>query len=105
MSTSEQRVGKRSEQKRRWDRENSHRKYDKCGCGARKTKKSDLCAGCVRARVEGHRRRIVELWACGYLMREIAVDLGWGFDHLKAEFGRMRRYGYDLPHRYGKRAA
>jgi hypothetical protein len=99
VSTPEQRVGKRAEQKRRWDRENTARLYDQCSCGAQKLKRSEACQACSERQAASVRQGIVEMWAAGMTWGEIGRELGWTKNHLSAEIGRMRRMGYDLPHR------
>jgi hypothetical protein len=50
-------------------------------------------------RAHENRLRVVEMWAGGLSMRDIAAVMGWSAHHLGVEMHRMRKLGYDLPHR------
>jgi hypothetical protein len=74
--TPEQRVGKRAEQKRRWDREN-RRACVVCGA---LVWQSERCVPCEHQfRAEKHEallRNIEEMWNAGRSMKAIAGSLG-----------------------------
>jgi hypothetical protein len=74
-------------------------------------KASDRCVTCANrhiidigradmARARAKRERVQRLWAEGLLMREIAAEMGWSMGYLACEMNRMRKAGYDMPHRY-----
>lgn len=87
--------------KRRWEREEYRGTCEMCGADTSK-RTHRFCAEHSDVRVAAHERRqhVVEMWAAGSTMREIADEIGFEFDHFKSEFARMRRYGYELPYRY-----
>ena len=85
-------------------RQFAHEKYrGRCEvCGAETAVRSKVrCTEHYEAReaADTRRRTIVEMWANGAKMSEIATAVGWRMNPLRSEFGRMRDLGYDLPHR------
>lgn len=56
-------------------------------------------------RAHENRRRVVEMWAAGLSMRDIAVAMGWSENYLGVEMHRMRKLGYDLAYRRKRKAA
>lgn len=85
-------------------------------CGRRMGSKSahrphtpQQCRACWEGGARGRYDQIVEWWAEGLSLREIASRLGWTTNTLGTTMARMRAEGYDLPHRYamrdGKRVA
>lgn len=66
-----------------------------------------VCASCIAAGVHERRMMLVELWASGMRITEIAAALGVTKNFLGVEMVRARQDGYDLPYRYGpkRRAA
>jgi hypothetical protein len=107
-TTPEQRVGKRAEQKRRWDREKNRGECAICGAVTwqRKTR-------CGRHDVQHDRawlrkREIIRRYEAGEPLRDIAVAIGTTRDALSTDLDRIRKSGYPLPYRnkgYGKRVA
>lgn len=57
------------------------------------------CWGCIQGEKETRWVRIEEMWAEGRTMRQIAEQLGVSMDWIKADFGKMRKAGRNLPHR------
>ena len=72
----ERRVGRRGEQKRRWDRENRAR----CRCGGPVTRGAGLCRICEnieRAQLKARKwNEIRDLWLAGLTLVEIGERLG-----------------------------
>jgi hypothetical protein len=50
-------------------------------------------------RVDNRARKIVEWWAQGLTVKEIAARLDWSFERVSVEFHQLRKLGYDLPYR------
>lgn len=101
-ATSERRIGKRAEQKRRDD----HKRYgrnDTCVCGQPKMTRSEFCPGCRREILaEQHRERcsyIHSCWHAGMTLAEIANGLESTANSIGTEMAHMRRDGWDLPKR------
>lgn len=59
----------------------------------------EACETCRRTAIEERWRQIEAWWADGLTMRQIAEELDWTMNHVRAEFGRMRNAGRDLPNR------
>lgn len=89
----ESRVGKRAEQKRRWDREHLH---DPCPeCGGPKCRHNARCINCAEDHRARRRALIERMWAEGATIREIREAIGspgWSA-------GVHRSRGWNLPHR------
>jgi hypothetical protein len=99
-TTPEQRVGKRAEQKRRWDRENNR---GECGiCGAVTWNRKTRCGkhDVQHERAWRFRKAIQDRYLAGMPVAQIAAELGKGQTHVEVEMVRMRRDGWDLPYRY-----
>jgi DNA-binding NarL/FixJ family response regulator len=62
-------------------------------------RKSDECFGCIKERSAQRAERIIELWAEGKKVREIAADLGTTHGSVQQEIHRLRAKGCDLPYR------
>lgn len=95
----ERRVGKRAEQKRRWDLENRR----VCACG--ELAWHERCDKCRKADVRRERDlrfRAIELaWNDGLSMKEIAALLGTSVNSLSVSFAAMRKEDrWNVPHRY-----
>lgn len=58
------------------------------------------CRPCAAARVHERSQRVVEMWAQGDSLNDIASSLGWARGHLASQMDRMRARGYSLPYRY-----
>ena len=95
---SEVRLGRRAEQKRRWDNENGR---DRCACGAMSW--GTRCRRCAdRERREGRlakRREIQRRWLAGEPVAAIAAALRTSPGAIGVEMARMRAEGWELPHR------
>ncbi len=59
-----------------------------------------VCAKCRAVSVHEKRLMLASLWAQGRSMREIAAEFGWELHQVGPEMARMRKLGYNLPHRY-----
>ena len=101
------------ERRRRLARSEAKRRKVPClGCGKPKCppmsgKAEDLCKPCQEARADERRARIIELWAEGVSIIEIAADLGTTKNSICVDIARIRRRpnGYELlPLRYAPRA-
>lgn len=98
---SERRIGRRGEQKRRWDRE--HANDGVCSQCSGNMSRGHNGGTCRRCTSEGREHNLIALeamWADGLSLREIGAHFGWTLNHVSAEMGRARREGRDLPHRY-----
>lgn len=98
------------ERNRARDRQYSRDIRDPCPhCGQLKGRDQSQCLGCCETTIRARRSLIEGMWADGWTMREIAGALGTTRDSLSVTMVRMRRDGWDLPHRYrmenGRRAA
>lgn len=95
----EARVGRRAEQKRRWDREN----LNTCTCGNSCSLKSDRCRKCcdeqMRCQSDARRVAIQCLWLAGYTLNEIAAEMGSTKNSIGSEMVHMRQTGWELPYR------
>jgi hypothetical protein len=95
----EARVGRRGEQKRRWDEAARHR----CACGALIWAKDDRCRTCYdaerRAARDLRRAMIADLWGRGATRRTIADAIGTTPGTIGVEVIRMRHDGWDLAKR------
>jgi hypothetical protein len=95
----EARVGRRGEQKRRWDEAARHR----CACGALIWAKDDRCRTCYdaerRAARDLRRAMIADLWGRGATRRTIAAAIGTTPGTIGVEVIRMRHDGWDLAKR------
>jgi hypothetical protein len=75
--------------------------------GSGGTHPPDHCARCdaklvrdrAQARYRGQNDRIAELYRAGVPLKDIAAEFGWNPSWIQVHLHRMRRYGYDLPHR------
>ncbi len=102
--TSERRVGKRAEQKRRWDREH---KYNVCWCGERKLKKAAVCRACdALEREDQHAATleyVEEMYLAGLPLAVIAQQMGRaGPNSINKDLDELRkagRIGYRYPGR------
>lgn len=88
----EARVGRRGEQKRRWDRENS---TGKCACGRPRARSANRCQECIDLERREHRETVEALWAEGATTVEIRESLGIRSFSASA----YRAHGYNLPRR------
>lgn len=74
-----------------------------CACGAPKHRNAKKCHGCQRTSFADARHerygRLVELWARGLSMEQVADELGTTKNALGGEMVRARAAGYDLPRR------
>lgn len=97
--SAETRVGKRAEQKRRWDRDNR----DHCACGAIKWRKHERCRSCEDERRVGlaleRRREVQRRWLEGQTLIEIASAMDTTVNALATLMVHMRQAGWDLPYR------
>jgi hypothetical protein len=97
---SERRVGKRGEQKRRWDLENRRPCVD---CGGLVYRPHARCARCRdiarRTQREQRRIRIAALWNDGATLRGIAEALDSTPPSIGVEMAAMRKAGWALPYR------
>lgn len=95
----ERRIGRRADQKRRWDRENG----GTCACGARRKWNARQCKSCRnRDKREGRERRrraIAEMWERGASCRQIAAAMDSTPGSINVEVQRMRADGWDLAFR------
>lgn len=76
-------------------------------CGAATSRRGIVrCAKHVPQSVRAGERRefIARRWSEGALTREIAVELGSTKAAVGVQIARMRADGWDLPHRYRRRA-
>ena len=90
----EARVGKRAEQKRKWD---SEHRYKPCPrCGAPRSRDKQMCLRCRTAERRRLQPLIERLWAEGQTIREIRAATG------VSAFtpGPYRKDGWNLPYRY-----
>jgi hypothetical protein len=99
-TTPEQRVGKRGEQKRRWDRENNRGECEICGAATWK-----LANRCGRHDVQHDRawrrkREIVQRYKAGESLRQIGEAVGSTANAVQADISRWRSAGDDIPYRY-----
>ena len=94
---SERRIGKRAEQKRRWDRENRSR----CKCGAFMSRGRDRCLDCYqqeRAESQFARwDRIAALSNEGKSLAEIAVELETKAISISHDMTLARKARWDMP--------
>lgn len=90
----------RNEQKRKWDRDHYRGRCETCGAwtSRREYKRCPLHAD-VAIAAEERREEIVDRWAAGETMLEIAAALGTTKGSLSVDITRMRKAGYDLPYR------
>lgn len=101
----EKRVGRRGEQKRRWDRGN-RRPCSTVGCENTvwATARGTQCRDCERAaRRERRNVRWLEIqrrWLLGESEREIAVALGTSKSAIGRTVNAMRSDGWDVPYRH-----
>lgn len=98
------------ERKRQQDASYEQRMMHPCaGCGRPVSRCAERCRPCFIEHVQEDRRRIVEMWAAGASMREIAAAIGTSKVSLGTTMAEMRRDGWDLPYRYrianGRRVA
>jgi hypothetical protein len=97
----------RNAYKRQWEKEAPRGNCEDCGdeLGIDSARRGHrTCRTCYELRraevVDERARRIVEWWAEGLTLKEIATKLGWTLGHIAQEFDRLREKGYDLPYRY-----
>lgn len=100
----EKRVGRRAEQKRRWDRENRRRCVD-CG-GLTGGRTHARCRPC-HDQLLAHQAALSidafrDLWNEGVLMRAIAERLGTTLNSVRWQSGELRRLGI-IDYRYAGR--
>jgi DNA-binding CsgD family transcriptional regulator len=96
----------RAAKKRAWANANDRGSCPNCGgpmgVGS-KRRGSRRCEACRRAdeaqRLAARDQRIVEMWARGDSMRQIADALGWTTNHLGVYMHKARARGADLPSR------
>lgn len=104
----EQRVGKRAEQKRRWDRENNRGECEVCGEVTWKHRKRCREHSLQREAALARRNEIIRRYEVGEPLRDIADAIGTTVESLAVDLNRIRKSGYPLPYRhrgYGKRVA
>lgn len=111
MATSEQRVGDRAEQKRRWDRENRHMCIDcgaKTGCHTAPSHAEKRCWDCEQIRRRQGRVEIARLYNEGLSIRVIAERVGTTVNSVGTNLTRARKDGL-IGYRYsvegGRRVA
>lgn len=106
----ERRIGKRGEQKRRWEVANR----GQCACGSRCARGLSRCQVCTRRAKREARdqrwREIQRLWGEGLTLEELARATGYSsVASMGATMKRMREDGWELPYRYamesGRRVA
>ena len=99
----EKRVGRRAEQKRRWDREAKH-PCETAGCKNLVGFKSTRCQDCRTA--AEHKARdlrfgeIQRRWLLGESLREIAGALNSTVGSVEKSIFMMRRCGWHVPYRH-----
>jgi len=68
-----------------------------------------ICKRCQTKRKEANYRAVELMWEDGLKFPEIMEAMGWSRGRLAVESDRMRKEGWNLPHRYnvknGKRLA
>jgi hypothetical protein len=78
--------------------------WDRCSCGNPKQGGSVACKACFNAwkreRRDLRRVSIAHLYGRGFSFREIAVEVGTTIGTVKNALNRMRKDGWDIPHRY-----
>jgi biotin operon repressor len=98
----EKRVGRRGEQKRRWDKENRQPCSD--GCGKFVWHGATRCLDCrIAADHEksiARRREIQRRWSSGETRKEIATALGSTKNAIGTAISSMRQEGWDVPYRH-----
>lgn len=92
---------KRREARRAEDRARHLRSKRLCPhCGTTMESISEACQGCADARATVRASLIQGMWADGWKLSEIADALATTTNSLGAKMNKMRRQGWDLPHRY-----
>lgn len=78
-----------------------HQNKNECACGRRKTRVSATCIDCYNERQRNHEReaRVVEMWAEGLSIGQIAEAVGTTKGSMGGKMVKMRRRGLDLPYR------
>src|SRR5213596_2235281 len=98
---SDRRIGKRGEQKRRWDNENLHSRL--CPCGARIWNKAERCRPCTdKAKREARDVRYREIesrWLAGESLRQIGAAVGMHSKTVGFHITTMRQEGWNVPYR------
>ncbi|MDE2103219.1 MAG: helix-turn-helix domain-containing protein [Patescibacteria group bacterium] len=88
----ERRIGKRAEQKRRWDHENRH----VCGCGRPMKRGASMCVTCREEYTRERHAEIVAMRAEGMRNAEIAAELGTTMYAVATIICRLRKRGIEV---------